>query len=460
MKTAKKLPRARTSNNPQLLVLCGTDFSPSAARAADVAAAMARRLRVPIELAHATQIPQTPQPTDLLHTEADRLRRQGVTVRESLLDGNADEELVKRAQPAICQLVVLGGLGKRGAARWLLGSVSERTAERAPAPTLVVRNAPPLEAWLRGDRPLKVFVSFNFTATSESALKWVKHLTNMGSCEIIVGFVARPPEERARLGGTGPVPLVDNPSEVQAILERDIRARAKDILGSEPFRIRVEADWGRPDIRLSDMAREERAEPMVIGSHQYQGFERMWHASVSRGVLHSASTNVIVVPSPWQTSQPLQLAPPVRQVLVATDFPDAAAHAISRAYSVAPRDGVVHLLHVIHPHALPGGVYLEGSRDRQFENAHAKLVEMRTRELRALVPAQAEAREIKSAIMVAEHTDPATGIVQAAERLDADVICLGMHGQTGRIESLLGSVTRDVMTKTGRPVLVVRAPRS
>lgn len=431
----------------------------AAGKAADVAAALARRLRTPLELVHATALPDDPQLRERLSVAADHLRQQGTDVRELILSGKADDGLVDRAKPALCRLVVVASLGKRGAARWLLGSVSEHTAERAPVPTLVVRDAAPIEAWTRGERSLKVFVAFNFTVTAETALCWVKELLSIGACEIVVGFVDWLPEQRARLGGTGPLALVGNPPEVQSVLERELKARVTELLGSTVFRTRIEANWGRPDARLAEMAKEERADLIVCGSHQYRGFERMWHTSASRGLLHRAAMNVAIVPLTTAKPRSAGIARSVQRVLVSTDFSDLANEVIPHAYSLVHQGGVVHLVHVIDPHEMRGGVYLKGPIDRRFESAHAKHAKACARKLRALIPPEALSRGIASEIEVAEHREAATGILQAAERLDADVICLGTHGGSGLMKSLLGSVTQKVMALGTRPLLVVRPPK-
>ena len=51
---------------------------------------------------------------------------------------------------------------------------------------------------------------------------------------------------------------------------------------------------------------------------------------------------------------------------------------------------------------------------------------------------------------------PAACIATAAERTDADVICVAAHGK-GPLERLaLGSVSQELLGKTQRPVLIVR----
>lgn len=443
-------------------VLCGTDFSKSASAAAGAAAALAQRWNAPLDLVHVAALPADPRPRQKMKEEAARLKELGAEVRTAVLDGLPDEALVERADPTTCRLVVMASLGKRATERWVLGSVSERTAERARVPTLVVRDAATISAWARGERRLKVFVAFDFTRTADGALSWVKELQAIGACDLVVGFVDWLPEQRARLGGAGPVPLVANPAEVQAVLERDVRVRAEELLGTGEFRVRVEANWGRADVRLAEMAREEGSDLIVVGSHQYWGFERLWHGSVSRGVLHHAAMNVAIVPLAVARASVPETVRPVRRVIVSTDFSDWANHAIAHGCALVPRGGTLHLVHVADPRALPGGVFAEqqdAADAADAASAHrANLVACEDK-LRALIPPEARSRGILAEVEVVEHRDAATGIMQAAERLGADVICIGSHGRTGRLKTLLGSVTQRVLALSGRPLLVVRPPR-
>ncbi len=437
------------------VILCGTDFTPAAGHAADTAAALARRVNCPLDLVHASALPSYPATLEQLKTEADRLRLQWANVHESIVEGNADEELVKRADPKSCRMVVVSSLGKRLPQRWLLGSVSERTAERALVPTLVVRDAAPFLEWTRGERPLHIFVAFNFTETSEAALLWVRELLLLGPCVVVVGYVDHPPEQRVRLGGTGPLALVGNPPDVQAILERDLKARVTELLDTNEFQICVEANWGRPDAALDGMAKKAGADLVVIGSHQYQGFERAWNMSVSRGLLHSTTMNVVVVPLATFRKKPIPVVRAVERVLVTTDFSVLANRAIPHAYSLLHCGGIVHLVHVMHPHELPHGEYLQGPTDQDFKTRHAKHVESCHNKLAALIPTDASSRGILTEMEVFENRDAAQGISQAAERFGADAICLATHGHTGLASVVLGSVAMSLLAQSTRPLYLV-----
>jgi nucleotide-binding universal stress UspA family protein len=467
-KSSRSSAAAGTGKGPG--IICGTDFTDNAQQAARVAAAIAKRLDEPVLLVHALDFPGyaakgktagefrqiKASRRKSLQQEAETLRKSGVVVDVQLLLGRPDESLVDIARTGPTQLVVVGSLGKRLATRWLVGSVSERTAERASVPTLVVRDAAPFEAWTRGERQLKVFVAFNFTVTSEAALRWVNELQAIGPCDVVVGYVDWPPEQRTRLGGAGSLPLVGNPSEVQVILERDLKTRVAEMLGDTPFRLRVEANWSRPDARLAEMAKEDGADLVVVGSHQYRGFERLWHTSVSRGLLHSATLSVAVVPLSTHQKRGAGVAPPVRRVLVATDFSDLANQAIPHGHSLVRGGGTVHLVHVVHPRQLPHGELQQGPLDRKFEARHSKLIRSCAERLRSFIPADAALHAVLTEVEVAESSDAAEGICQAAERLGADVICISTHGHSGLSRALYGSVAQKVMARSKRPLLVIR----
>ena len=66
-----------------------------------------------------------------------RLTKQGLTPTTEVRRGLAARELVEVARPG--DLLVMASHGRTGAARWLLGSVTEEVVRRADASVLVVR---------------------------------------------------------------------------------------------------------------------------------------------------------------------------------------------------------------------------------------------------------------------------------------------------------------------------------
>jgi nucleotide-binding universal stress UspA family protein len=447
-----------TSRKAKPSVICGTDFSLTATDAADTAAAISRMMGIPLELVHAKIIRAYPPLDEELKAEADRLRSQQTDVQEHMVvgDGFADEELVRLVKRKACRLIVVASHGKRSPERWLLGKVSERTAERASSPTLVVRNSRPFLEWERDGRPLRIFVAYKRTTIAEAALRWAKELLAIGPCELTVGYAYYPPEERIRLGLKGTMPPYGNSPQLQAILERDISDSAAKILGTYEFKTAIQPFWADPEDTLVDMAGKSAADLLVVGSHQYHGFELVWHTSVSRELLHRAKMNVAVIPFATLRSKPSPVVPAVRKVLVTTDFSELANQAIPHAYSLLGNGGRVQLVHVIHPYELPEGEYLLKALDPNFKKQHAKLRKSRRKMLEACIPPDASSFGISTDIELVEHIDIAQAIGEAAERFGADAICIGSHGRTGLASAALGSTAMALLRLSGKPVYLVR----
>lgn len=77
--------------------------------------------------------------TDELQRLAERLERQGLTVRTSLETGAPWECVVRSGARA--DLIVMGTHGRTGLTRVLLGSVTDKVVQRSPVPVLTVRGA-------------------------------------------------------------------------------------------------------------------------------------------------------------------------------------------------------------------------------------------------------------------------------------------------------------------------------
>ena len=439
-------------------IVCGTDFSPTAVEAVDIAAAMAKRLETKLVLVHVDEFhgmaavdptlfeAALAQKRDELDREAARLRETGIVVEEKLLSGSTFDELVTTAIESKAQLLVVGAVGHGLSRRLFVGSVAERAAETSPVPTLVVRPGSRLGSWIRGDHPLRVLVGYDFSAAGDAALRWLNEMHSVGSCETSVVHIDWPPEEAHRVGYHGPLPLAENPEQIQNFLERDLAERVEMVLPRDKVTITVEPGWGHPEGYLFELASRQHVDLIVVGTHRRHGLGRLRFGSVSRTVLHHANVPVAVVP-PVEEQQRTTI-PKLDRVLVATDFSDLGNKTIPYGCAILRRGGTLKLIHVIEPAGAPAA---DKTKPRPGK-ANPKLLA----QLRALVPPNATERiDIEEEIV--ESADAAEAIAQEAERFRADAICIGSHGRSGLAKTFLGSIAQGVMANSRRPVFVVRS---
>jgi nucleotide-binding universal stress UspA family protein len=231
-----------------------------------------------------------------LDHEVQRLRDLGTDIEGKIVAGSAFDQLVTAATNASARLIVIGAVGHGLGRRLLVGSVAERTAESSPIPTLVVRPGGRLASWVRDEDKLRVLVGYDFSAASDAALRWVNELGKIGKLEITVLYTNWPPDEARRLGYEGPLPLTANPGNIQKDLERDLKKRVAKFLPKDKADTIVEPGWGTPEGYLFEMASRQKADLIVVGTHQRRGLGRVLLGSVSRAVLHHAKMSVAVIP--------------------------------------------------------------------------------------------------------------------------------------------------------------------
>jgi nucleotide-binding universal stress UspA family protein len=148
--------RPGSQPKPFAHVLCATDFSKSAHRAADLATEMVASAGT-ITLLHVLEVPvaasgEVPlgeyakaldqRASEALAAEAARLKsRTDKRIAMSSRVGYAGAETLRAidADPSI-DLVVMGSHGRTGIARVLLGSVAEKVVRHAQCPVLIARD--------------------------------------------------------------------------------------------------------------------------------------------------------------------------------------------------------------------------------------------------------------------------------------------------------------------------------
>jgi nucleotide-binding universal stress UspA family protein len=438
-------------------ILCPTDFSKPATEAADVAAGIAAKRQQPLKLVYCAVdrivgadvtplFPETQMAPENLEQEARRLGPWGIEISTSVLTGSEHVEIDRAAREG-AEMIVMGCTGIGGAERWLLGSVSERVAESATVPTLVVRTARPLLSWLREGRPLRVLCAVDFTASADAALATLKRLKELGPMELEVAYISCFDE-----AGTAYLPK-SGESERKQMVERDIWERVQQALGCSEIKIHCREVIDNPAFSFVRLADERQADLMVVGTHQTHGLKRLASPSFSRRVLKHGATNVLCVP--LSSYHPEFRLPKLDRVLVATDFSPDSENVIQHGCGLLPDGGSMRLLHVCDaPRAgidpfVAAQVYFNSSISSSKETAAAE------EKLYDIAPRQMATAGVNMSVRALQSNDVAGAICESAKEYGADVICMGAGHHAAVSKAVLGSMVQQVVSKSHRPVLVV-----
>lgn len=440
-----------------MAIVCGTDLSAAAIDAASAAACLAARKRLPLYLVHALDPALAAQP-DLaeraerqLHEQAGQLRKQGAEVHITIRAGTPDVVLVQSAHDFQAALVVVGAEGQQLASGRRIGLHSERVAQRCGVPVLVVRDAAPFVAWSSVDereRPLKIVLGAEPSFSTECAARQLIDLCAIGPCAVTAVRLFWPPSEFQRLGFSGARSYIDIDPRVTQVLAAEVR----ELLPPSDYKLRVEPHLGNLGERLAAIAVDEKADLIVVGSHERNVVERIWEGSTSHATLHNAHTSVLCVPV--NESGALRKRRTAR-VVVATDFSQLGDAALPLAYAIAEPSAVIHVLHVV-PAREQGALEFHDIFALDDLNVASPARDEAWQHMRQLTSRISDGPDKRVVLHALESDNAAEAIAQAAERLHADVIVMGTHGRSGLSKAVMGSVTSNVLHLSKRPVLLVR----
>jgi nucleotide-binding universal stress UspA family protein len=421
-------------------IICGSDLSAASAGALEVALALARlRGDREVVLAHVVD-PEVSSPGTINHARGVIAGQTAPAaggdpaIRAELVLGPPDEALVGLAEAEARDLIVIAARSTTGSLL-RLGSTAAKVIARATVPVVVVRDPAPWLAYARAERPLRVLLGIDDSATCDLGIEWTHALASRGPVDVVLGAIYYP-DDAAAYYGLDLHGMVDSDPEIERMMARDLVRRFGEVdPGAPPFSApsvvaRPRRGLGRIGDHMLELARDEKVDVIVVGTSQKTGLGRL--GSVSSVIVEDARQSVVCVPP--QARAVTRTVPVMRAALVATDLSPFANRAVPYAFAVAEPDAEIHILHVVE-------------EDDEIDDAE------RSRQLFALAP-----RGTRHAVHahVVRGDDAATAIAQAAARFGVDIICIASHGRSGITRALVGSVADRLLRATRLPVLVLR----
>jgi nucleotide-binding universal stress UspA family protein len=229
----------------------------------------------------------------LLKRVRERLSPLRLGVRSVLAAGDPAQEIVRTAEEAEADLIVMGALGARR--DFLLGSVSQKVASVAPTDVLVVR-----ERSSRGDeirdrrRAFRTVVAVDGSLGSEAAIdSFARKLRARHASTRVVHVVESLPAlwdaPRERTG----VPDAFGDLDRLDLRSREVLVRARESLASRGLDVECEQRRGSPAGQILEAAREFGADVIVVGSRGHSAIRDVVLGSITKRVLRHAPCTVL-----------------------------------------------------------------------------------------------------------------------------------------------------------------------
>jgi len=412
-------------------IICGTDLSEASSGALAVACVLATtRGDREVILVHVVDTEHASEhELQLARTKLDAQAQAhsgaGAAIRSELVVGPAEQTLIGLAETEHCDLIVIAA--RSTATGKKIGTTTANLIAHTHVPVLVVRDPAPWLAFARHERPLKIMLGIDDSSTSELGIQWVQSLRARGLVEVVLATIYYP-DEACEKYGLRFNSAVEGDPRIEELLQRDMMRRfGGDLTGVVA---RARRGLGRIGDHMVELADEEKADVIVVGTSQKTGLGRL--GSVSSVIVDEADASVACIPP--QAVLSTFTVPILRAVMVATDLSPFSNRAVPWAFAVAEPDAEIHVVHVVK------------------EGEEVDVPEV-TRALYSLAPAGAK-QVIRAHI--AHGDDAAKTIAQVAARLGVDVVCIASHGRSGITRALVGSVADRLLRETRKPVLVLR----
>ena len=207
----------------------------------------------------------------------------------------------------------------------------------------------------------------------------------------------------------------------------------------------LEAAIGKPDAEILRVARERRADIIVMSSHGLTGFRKMFFGSTTERVLRETTVPMLIVPGTDRGPRSLvEAVGSLRRLLAPVLLPHPHERQLAVTRGLAESLGVpTLLLHVVEPLR---AILPESER-------HLGAVE-RERRVRAEAQLDAQASRIPRAEPLIAYGEPSEEIVKVARDRGAGLIVIGLH--SGSLSGpRVGTVTYRVLSASATPMLVL-----
>jgi nucleotide-binding universal stress UspA family protein len=283
-----------------MTIVCATHFTNGSFDAVKAAASLASvhgesLCLISVVPPNRLQLPAERELSDALRLHAAALTADGIEAEMELLHGTLERTVRKYCEDRAASLLVVGDSSDTSR---LLSGPLHLFKDRVDVPLLVVRDPRPFDAWVKGERALKVMLALDHTWSSSVARDWMTQLAKYGPIDLVATFVWWPPDEDARRG-MAKASAEDAHTAMTNVVRHELEVALKGLPDNVNWRVHLELGVGHVSDTLLAYAAREQVDLFVLGSHEVDGpLARLRsRSSVSNGVMDDAPMSVACIPS-------------------------------------------------------------------------------------------------------------------------------------------------------------------
>ncbi len=267
-------------------IVVGTDGSPTANVARDVAIRLAKRFRAKLVLVSAYEAPiTTREKAEAILSEAiEAAKKAKVDAVAALQNAPPADLIISVAEEQKADLLIVGNKGMGNPSRFRLGSVPDRTAYFAPCDLLIYDTTGFVESGGKGQpgRFGNVLVATDGSPTANEASRKAFDMASLMNARVTLVYVG---------------------DQIIGAIKLEETARTSP----EGVEVKQVITEGDPADKICEVAETEGVDLIVVGNKGMSGARRFLLGSVPNKVAHYAKTNVLVAKTVERTVD--ELAP-------------------------------------------------------------------------------------------------------------------------------------------------------
>jgi nucleotide-binding universal stress UspA family protein len=219
------------------------------------------------------------------------LQNMGLGVWRGVVQGPAAKAILRAADDAHADLIVMSTHGRGGLGRWLYGSVADEVLRHTTLPIVLISAA--CERRWRIEGPFRLLVPLDGSPLAEAALGLAGEVADALAAELALLRVVEPADGFAALG-TSYLPAHSQRELDEAQSYLDTISANPGLVGRT---ITQHIAAGDPAARIAAVARDEDVDLIVMATHGSGGLTRLTLGSVATSVLHRAATPMLLLRS-------------------------------------------------------------------------------------------------------------------------------------------------------------------
>lgn len=209
----------------------------------------------------------------------------GIDVESILCEGEPPEVILDVAKGKNADLIVLGTYGRKGLNRLLMGSVTSGVIADAPTDVLIVKK-PCTEC--TGEYR-SILVPFDGSDFSKRAINRACQIASQDNSTVTALYIIPRYEEMVNFYKTESI-------RNSLIKEAEkIVGAARDFAALQGIVVRTQVSEGHASDSIVDIAKDQKHDLIVMGSHGYRGVDRAIMGSTTERVIMNANCPILVV---------------------------------------------------------------------------------------------------------------------------------------------------------------------